>query len=185
MPSADTRPDTPQHFRQAQAAGQSGNKAALRYAHFLEDFVCHFLTGLFSTGHMRTPRRQLTRLTLVGWTRRPTMRTRKCAMVNTRSVSIKANQYARAMYDKDCANGLWVFNIQNPRSWSAYGESQLFSAKGDLNSDAASDACPLSIAAELPPFIPGPSPRARRSSMRLAGSCRRLRGRSRRRWGGW
>jgi hypothetical protein len=69
MPSADTRPDTPQHFRQTPAAGQSGDKAALRYAHFLEDFVYHSLTGLFSTGHMRTPRRQLTRLTLARWTR--------------------------------------------------------------------------------------------------------------------
>lgn len=56
-----------------------------------------------------------------------------------------ADQCARAMHDEDCANGLWVTNAEGTASWPAYGDSQLFSAKGNLDFAAALDAVQTGI----------------------------------------
>ncbi|RSL48466.1 hypothetical protein CEP54_012909 [Fusarium duplospermum] len=134
-------------LRQARTAAKKQDKAALRYAYFLEGFACHFLTDLFSTGHMRTLRRVLHH-TYFGF-QGPTPNDEKAVVGdNLDSFEIKfwpADQCARAMHDEDCANGLWVSNVAKMGSWSAYGDSQLFSAKGNPGFDAALEAVQTGI----------------------------------------
>lgn len=56
-----------------------------------------------------------------------------------------ADQCARAMHDEDCANGLWMTNNERSASWPVYGDSQMFSSKGNLDFDAALDATQTSV----------------------------------------
>ncbi|KAL8791962.1 MAG: hypothetical protein Q9195_005451 [Heterodermia aff. obscurata] len=134
-------------LRQARLAQNTGDSAKLRYAYFLEGFACHFLTDLFSTGHMRTPRRLLHK-TYFGWMGPTASDENSLASDGLDSLEIMfwpADQCARAMHDEDCANGLWVTNAESSASWPAYGDSQLFSPKGNLDFDAALDAVQTGI----------------------------------------
>jgi len=99
------------HFgTHAVAAYRAGHACALQAAatgnyqraYFLEAFACHFLTDLFSSGHLRTPRK--------------TLHTNNPA----------ADLCSRLMHDEDCYNGLVVQdNSANPTSWTAYGDKRL------------------------------------------------------------
>ncbi|MCJ1386226.1 hypothetical protein MMC17_009352 [Xylographa soralifera] len=103
----------------------------LKQAYFLEAFASHFLTDLFSTGHMRTPRRVLHHTyTAITDANDPNFGLH---------LPYPADQCARKMHDEDCANGLWVSNNLED-SWPAYGDSELFSAKSNLNFGHALDA---------------------------------------------
>lgn len=114
----------------------------LRYAYFLEAFACHFLTDLFSTGHMRTPRRLLhyTYFAGIGPGVNDGEDVESGGLVALSNPLWKADQCARYMHDEDCANGLWVTRARGKASWPAYGDSQLFSPQGYIDFDAALDA---------------------------------------------
>ncbi|THC87924.1 hypothetical protein EYZ11_012630 [Aspergillus tanneri] len=124
-------------LRQARAAGRESDTKkkikALTESYFLEAFAAHFLTDLFSAGHMRTPRRILHK-TYTGSTKaeEPTME-------HERFVFPKpwpADLCAQAMHDEDCANGLWVTNKLGEQ-WAAYGDGQLFSPKNNTGYERA------------------------------------------------
>lgn len=94
-----------------------------------ELFACHFLTDLFASGHMRTPRR---------------------ALVNYVSglgdeaklhVGIRAGFLAQAMHDEDNEHGLWVESDEYPwsdnpkenKAWKAYGDHGYLAEKNAAN----------------------------------------------------
>jgi hypothetical protein len=89
----------------AKQAKDTGDKGKLHIAYAQDAFAAHFLTDLFSAGHIRTPRR---------------------AIYNTASYDITrtyAGVCALGMHDEDNKFGLWVHNGLNDR-WVAYGDSR-------------------------------------------------------------
>lgn len=84
------------HTAALQAAGQ-GNWSQ---AYAMEAFACHFLTDLFSAGHLRTPRKSL------------------------HTGNSFSDLCSRLMHDEDCYNGLVVQNT-NGDTWTAYGDKRL------------------------------------------------------------
>ncbi|KAB2569534.1 hypothetical protein DBV05_g11793 [Lasiodiplodia theobromae] len=117
---------------QAKVAHGSGNVIDLRRAYFLEAFAAHFLTDLFSSGHMRTPRRILHRTYTVTRPEEVHQQLEEGLWPNM----WPADQCAQAMHDEDCANGLWALNATG-RRWPTYGDKQLVSSKGNVDFDAA------------------------------------------------
>lgn len=91
-------------------------------AYFLEAFACHFLTDLFSAGHLRTPRK--------------TLHTNNPA----------ADLCSRLMHDEDSYNGLVVQdNSANPTSWIAYGDKRLNDTLNATNFSRARNAVQISL----------------------------------------
>lgn len=91
-------------------------------AYFLEAFACHFLTDLFSAGHLRTPRK--------------TLHTNNPA----------ADLCSRFMHDEDSYNGLVVQdNSANPTSWIAYGDKRLNDTLNATNFSRARNAVQISL----------------------------------------
>lgn len=92
---------------------------------------------------MRTPRRILH---TTYFPPASDMNATACDGLNSLDIELwPADQCARAMHDEDCANGLWVTNAERSASWPAYGDSQLFSCKGNLDFGAALDAVQTGI----------------------------------------
>ncbi|KAJ7153772.1 hypothetical protein C8R46DRAFT_912225 [Mycena filopes] len=105
--------------KEAHDAGPSQADRILAEAYFLEAYAQHFLTDLFSSGHLRTPRRVLHR-NLLG---------------DDPEEGIEpypADRCAQMMHDEDCANGLWVRNARGD-AWATYGDKQLWSGKSNQN----------------------------------------------------
>ncbi|HJU40827.1 MAG TPA: hypothetical protein VJ724_14750, partial [Tahibacter sp.] len=97
------------HFgSHAVAAYQAGHQVALLTAasgdylraYAMEAFACHFLTDLFSSGHLRTPRQSL------------------------HTANPASDLCSRLMHDEDSYNGLVVQNA-NGDAWTAYGDKRL------------------------------------------------------------
>lgn len=88
----------------AAAAGKTSDANELQHAYAVNAFADHFLTDLFASGHMRTPRRQLYNLTVL-------------AQIS--------GLCAKAMHDEDNVFGLWVENQRGDR-WVAYGDGRYF-----------------------------------------------------------
>jgi hypothetical protein len=90
----------------AAAAGNDGTRWTLAVA--TEAFACHFLTDLFATGHMRTPRRALG----------------ECFGVLRGSLRM-----SKAMHDEDNEVGLWCTTMvpaAGPRVvWRGFGDGKL------------------------------------------------------------
>ena len=116
-------------LRQAKVANQSGSSLDLKQAYFLEGFALHYLTDLFSTGHMREARRILHKTYL----NEPEQPDRPDLDL------YPADLCARKQHDEDCANGLWVQN-QVGDAWPAYGDKQLFTGKSAKNFQQAVSA---------------------------------------------
>ena len=107
-------------------ASEGRNVSALQHAYFLEAYAQHFLTDLFSAGHLRTPRRLLHQ---------------SIESINNPWPADKVN---REMHDEDSAAGLWVTN-QFGEGWAVYGDKELSSAKSYKNVDQAVTAIRLGI----------------------------------------
>ncbi|KAJ6528628.1 hypothetical protein DFH09DRAFT_1371197 [Mycena vulgaris] len=109
----------------------------LREAYFLEAYAQHFLTDLFSAGHLRTPRRALHR-NFFGDSgdedEAPSIIDRMYA----------EDRCAQKMHDEDCANGLWVRNARGDQ-WVVYGDKQLWSGKSCQNFMMAVNACQAGV----------------------------------------
>ena len=101
----------------------------LKQAYFLEGFAQHYLTDLFSSGHMREPRRILHK-TYLGAPKQPSQPDIEL---------YPADLCAQKQHDEDCANGLWVEN-QLGEAWPAYGDKQLFTDKSAKNFQQAVQA---------------------------------------------
>lgn len=95
---------------------------ALQRAYAMNAFADHFLTDLFSAGHMRSPRKQLN---------------------DTVTPASAGGLLTRYMHDEDSANGLYVGN-QRGNQWKAYGDKRYFDMIDLGNSMLVNDAAQLS-----------------------------------------
>ncbi|KAJ7878126.1 hypothetical protein B0H14DRAFT_1655844 [Mycena olivaceomarginata] len=119
--------------KEAYDAGPSRADEIMKEAYFLEAYGQHFLTDLFSSGHLRTPRRALhSTLTM-------SEGPRTFAALSSPETLYPQDFCARRMHDEDCANGLWVRNSKG-KGWAAYGDKQLLSAKSNQNFQMALNA---------------------------------------------
>ncbi|MDD1015701.1 phospholipase [Pseudomonas rubra] len=91
-------------LQQAAKAHRSGQRKDLELAYAMNAFADHFLSDLFSGGHLRTPRKQL---------------------YETVTPSDVGSLLSRYMHDEDCKFGLNVFNAMD-ESWHAYGDKRYF-----------------------------------------------------------
>ncbi|ODQ54522.1 hypothetical protein SAICODRAFT_70228 [Saitoella complicata NRRL Y-17804] len=100
----------------AASAGRASppNIEQLRQAYAYEAFAAHFLTDLFSAGHLRTPRRLL-------------------------SGGLWTNFLSKDMHDEEDRDGLRVVNGES-EEWMVYGDKHLNSKKGEENLRRVGDA---------------------------------------------
>ncbi len=89
------------------------NDNDLRIAYAYEAYADHFLTDLFASGHLRTPRRSI-----VDW----------CAYTPETVSSF----LTKVMHDQDNQSGIYVTN-QAGKSWKTYGDKELY-----INDNSAS-----------------------------------------------
>lgn len=105
--------------------------ATLNMAYAMDAFASHFLTDLFSSGHLRTPRgplldiSKIVKYRLMGYT--------------ATNVGLMAN----AGHDEDNYSGLWVKNIH--QVWNAFGDGSYFDVKSEDNRFAIREALQASI----------------------------------------
>jgi hypothetical protein len=111
-------------------------KALLTKAYAMNAFADHFLSDLFSAGHIREPRRQI---------------------YQTARVGVTANLCAKGMHDEDCKYGLRVSNAMGD-TWRAYGDKRYFDTV-DLQNKALVDTAVQASATEIfNAFINGTQP---------------------------
>jgi hypothetical protein len=90
-------------LQQAVVACQTGQVQALEMAYAMNGFADHFLTDLFSAGHLRVPRKELAKL-----------------------VTYPMGSYiSKSMHDEDSEFGLKVRNAEQTE-WHAYGDKRFF-----------------------------------------------------------
>ncbi|MDU8912703.1 hypothetical protein, partial [Aestuariicoccus sp. MJ-SS9] len=97
----------------------------LEWIYTIDAFACHFLTDLFSAGHMRTPRKALYEM------RSDFARSGYPAQVT--------GYLAKVMHDEDSKNGLLVTNAKN-MEWKAYGDKKLLDTDDRTNDHIAQKA---------------------------------------------
>lgn len=97
--------------RASQATDRDERRARLERAYAMNAFACHFLTDLFSSGHLRVPRV-------------PLYYKSGDAVLNGRLV--------RAMHDEDSYHGLTVQNASG-ETWKAFGDKRLLDTESARN----------------------------------------------------
>ncbi|MDR2307165.1 MAG: hypothetical protein LBE53_08220 [Paucimonas sp.] len=91
-------------LQQAVKARASGSERDLQVAYAMNAFADHFLTDLFSAGHLRVPRK---------------------ALADTVTPSDVGSLISRFMHDEDSQYGLAVRNAEGEQ-WRAYGDKRYF-----------------------------------------------------------
>lgn len=91
-------------LQQAVRARDSGDERDLQLAYAMNAFADHFLTDLFSAGHLRVPRK---------------------ALADTVTPSDIGSLVSRFMHDEDSKYGLRVRNAEGEQ-WRAYGDKRYF-----------------------------------------------------------
>lgn len=113
-----------QALRARKLASEADQTAALELAYAMNAFSDHFLTDMFSSGHLRVPRRQL---------------------YEQSSFASVAGLLAKQMHDEDGRVGLMAENHAGA-TWKMYGDGMLFVAGAEKNKDTVSQAIRTSIA---------------------------------------
>jgi hypothetical protein len=125
--------------QQAVLAKNSGDEQLLEIAYAMNAFADHYLTDLFSAGHLRVPRKQL------------------AAVVTPSDLG---SLITRFMHDEDSKFGLNVRN-GNGDQWRAYGDKRYFDVIDSANRVQVNQAVQLSadeiFAAYLSGVAPSPS----------------------------
>ncbi len=106
--------------------------ATLNMAYVMDAFASHFLTDLFSAGHLRTPRGPLLEIT-------KSTKNRALGYVAS-NVGLMAN----AMHDEDNYAGLWLKDA-NGDVWNAFGDGSFFDVKSLDNRQAIREALQASV----------------------------------------
>nr|MDQ3013241.1 phospholipase [Acidobacteriota bacterium] len=127
----------------ANLSDSASRLAGLQLAYAMDAFACHFLSDLFASGHMRTPRRQL---------------------YDDATPSEAGSMLSKYMHDEDNLFGLLVTNQENNK-WKAFGDSRLFDTV-DSNNLAYVSAAIYSSAHEV--YLAFDSKRAPSSSSYIA-----------------
>lgn len=123
-------------LQQAVIAHQSGTDQALELAYAMNAFADHFLTDLFSSGHVRVPRKQL------------------AAVVTPSDLG---SLITRFMHDEDSKYGLNVRNAQGDQ-WHAYGDKRYFDTVDHANRDQVKKAIQACADEIFTTFISGVAP---------------------------
>ncbi|KAK8061152.1 hypothetical protein PG997_015373 [Apiospora hydei] len=104
----------------------------LRRAYIYEAFAAHYLTDLFSAGHLRSPRREL-----------HTQHNLEMAAAGLLDVPMWDVQN-RFMHDDDSATGIMVRN-KNGDQWIEYGDKQFFEPQACVNRARSMHCLDLSV----------------------------------------
>jgi hypothetical protein len=120
------------------AANPGQAKALLTTAYAMNAFADHFLSDLFSAGHMREPRRQIYQGATDG---------------------ISANLCCKGMHDEDSKFGLRVSNAAG-NTWRAYGDKKYFATVNQQNKELVNAAVQASATEIFDAFINGVQPAA-------------------------
>jgi hypothetical protein len=110
--------------------------ALLQTAYAMNAFADHFLSDLFSAGHIREPRRQI---------------------YQTANVGVTANLCAKGMHDEDCKYGLRVANRLG-NTWRAYGDKRYFDTVNLYNKALVDSAVQQSATEIFEAFLNGTQP---------------------------
>lgn len=111
-------------------ASQAKTEADLANAYAINAFADHFLTDLFSAGHLRTPRHK--------------MYDDETGPLIPDAYRGAASLLARAMHDEDSKYGLWVTNLRQDR-WVMYGDKRYRDAANSQNRAVMRNAVKQSI----------------------------------------
>ena len=125
-------------LQQAVVAHQSGSDQQLELAYAMNSFADHFLTDLFSAGHLRVPRKQLARVVTPGEL---------------------GSLISRFMHDEDSKFGLKVRNALGDE-WHAYGDKRYFDSNDAANRAQVKRAVQVSADEIFEAYVSGilPSP---------------------------
>ncbi|WP_460154101.1 phospholipase [Pseudomonas sp. S2_B07] len=122
--------------QQAVLAKNSGDEKQLEIAYAMNAFADHYLTDLFSAGHLRVPRKQL------------------AAVVTPSDLG---SLITRFMHDEDSKFGLNVRN-GNADQWRAYGDKRYFDAIDSANRVQVNQAVQLSADEIFTAYLSGVAP---------------------------
>lgn len=122
--------------QQAVLAKNSGDEKQLEIAYAMNAFADHYLTDLFSAGHLRVPRKQL------------------AAVVTPSDLG---SLITRFMHDEDSKFGLNVRN-GNGDQWRAYGDKRYFDAIDSANRLQVNQAIQLSADEIFAAYLSGIAP---------------------------
>jgi len=114
------------------ACEAKGDIAKLKYAYAIDAFACHFLTDLFSAGHVRNQRGEL--------------ETFLATTLNFPAllVNILTGILTLAQHEVDGKTGLEIENGRNQR-WRAYGDGSFFSSANRTNLHRVIEATQASV----------------------------------------
>ncbi|WP_223486284.1 phospholipase [Pseudomonas sp. A-RE-19] len=125
-------------LQQAMLAHNSGDENQLKLAYAMNAFADHYLTDLFSAGHLRVPRKQL------------------AAAVTPSDLG---SLITRFMHDEDSKFGLNVSNGNGDR-WHAYGDKRYFDAIDSANRAQVNQAVQVSADEVFATYLSGIAPSA-------------------------
>lgn len=136
-------------LQQAESAGDLSNWNELHQALVVEAFACHFLTDLFASGHIRTPRR------LLG---------ERMGVITGGLIN------AMNMHGEDNKMGLWCTTrmATQPRVvWRAYGDGALCKLEAKIHLAQIQEAVRLSVAEVFARFCGATIPADQRAEDRV------------------
>lgn len=138
-------------LQQAVKARASGNERDLQLAYAMNAFADHFLTDLFSAGHLRVPRK---------------------ALADTVTPSDVGSLISRFMHDEDSKYGLAVRNAEGEQ-WRAYGDKRYFDTVDVANRRQVGRAVQRSADEVFQAFVDGQVPLSKDyGALRLAPDLR-------------
>ncbi|QXH50607.1 phospholipase [Pseudomonas fakonensis] len=123
-------------LRQALTAHASGAEQDLQLAYAMNAFADHFLTDLFSAGHLRVPRK---------------------ALADSVTPSDVGSLISRFMHDEDSQYGLVVRNAEGEQ-WRAYGDKRYFDSVDVANRRQVARAVQRSADEVFEAFVSGHLP---------------------------
>lgn len=126
------------------AARAASGGAKLEYAYMVNAFADHFLTDLFSAGHLRVPRKPLQEASLTSGYRAVDALVVPALNTLVGAPDLLGGMLAKKMHDEDGKSGLSVRNARGDQ-WTAYGDGYLFDAKSATNLKNVRDAVQTSI----------------------------------------
>lgn len=135
-------------FTLEQKGDREGAVDLLNLAYAMDAFGSHYLTDLFSSGHLRTPRNALLDISKTA-----TNRALGYTMTN---VGLMAN----AMHDEDNYTGLWLKDGRG-QVWKAFGDGSYFDIKSEDNREAIKNALQASVDEIYKTYETGAIPRYR------------------------
>jgi hypothetical protein len=118
---------------EAAAAHQHGDRKRLEFAYAINAFACHFLSDRFSSGHIRTPRDELT------------------ARVTPQ---LAGSLLAKFMHNEESASGLHVHNARGDH-WVAYGDESYFNPENKTSRAILDEALQASADSIFQAYLQG------------------------------